>query len=55
MPNVGGSDSIYEIDNDTKVTEAVYVCPGRDPESIDVDSAGNIWFGSTLGVFRAEK
>src|SRR3989344_4068206 len=52
-PNVGGSDSIYKIDKNNKVTEAVYICPGIDPESIDVDSAGNIWFGSTLGVFKA--
>jgi len=52
-PNVGGSDSIYKIDKDNKTTEAVYICPGRDPESIDVDPAGNIWFGSTLGVFKA--
>jgi len=52
-PNVGGSDSIYKIDNNNTVTEAVHICPGRDPESIDVDSGGNIWFGSTLGVFKA--
>ncbi|OGY43524.1 MAG: hypothetical protein A2731_03790 [Candidatus Buchananbacteria bacterium RIFCSPHIGHO2_01_FULL_39_8] len=53
IPNVGGSDSIYKIDKDNKTTEAVYICPGRDPESIDVDPTGNIWFGSTLGVFKA--
>ena len=52
-PNVGGSDSIYKIDKDGKTTEAVHICPGRDPESIDVDPNGNIWFGSTLGVFKA--
>jgi len=48
-----GSDSIYKIDENNEVTEAVDACLGRDPESIDVDSAGNIWFGSTLGVFKA--
>jgi len=48
-----GSDSIYKIDKDNKVTEVVDACLGHDPESIDVDSAGNIWFGSTLGVFKA--
>ena len=52
-PNVGGSDSIYKIDKNGKTTEAVHICPGRDPESIDVDPNGNIWFGSTLGVFKA--
>lgn len=50
-----GSDSIYKIDKDNKVTEVVDACLGHDPESIDVDSAGNIWFGSTLGVFKAEQ
>lgn len=49
-----GSDSIYKIDGKNKVTEAVDTCLGRDPESIDVDPAGNIWFGSTLGVFKVE-
>ncbi len=52
-PNVGGSDSIYKIDTDNRITEAIHICVGRDPESIDVDSEGNIWFGSTLGIFRA--
>jgi len=48
-----GSDSIYKIDENNEVTEAVDACLGRDPESIDVDSEGHIWFGSTLGVFKA--
>jgi len=55
IPNVGGSDSIYKIDKNNEVTEVVYICPGRDPESIDIDSAGNIWFSSTLGIFKAEQ
>jgi DNA-binding beta-propeller fold protein YncE len=49
-----GSDSIYKIDKNNEVTEVVDICLGRDPESIDVDSSGNIWFGSTLGVFQAK-
>ena len=53
IPNVGGSDSIYKIGKNNEIAEAVHICPGRDPESIDVDSVGNIWFGSTLGVFKA--
>ena len=55
IPNVGGSDSIYKIDKNNEVTEVVYIYPGRDPESIDIDSAGNIWFSSTLGIFKAEQ
>ncbi len=51
----GDPDSIYHIDQNGKVSEAVQICAGRDPKSIDVDPSGNIWFGSTLGVFRAEQ
>jgi hypothetical protein len=49
----GGPDPIYRIDQGGKASEAVHICAGRDPKGIDVDSAGNIWFGSTLGVFKA--
>lgn len=50
---IGGSDSIYQIDENNKATEAIYICNGRDPKSIDIDPAGNIWFSATLGVFKA--
>jgi len=49
----GGPDSIYRIDQDGKTSEAVHICAGRDPKSIDVDPSGNIWFSTTLGVFKA--
>ncbi len=50
---MGGSDSIYRIDENNKATEAIYICTGRDPKSIDIDPAGNIWFSATIGIFKA--
>jgi len=50
---MGGSDSIYRIDENNKVAETIYICTGRDPKSIDIDSVGNIWFSTTIGIFKA--
>ena len=43
---------IYRISNDTEISMFMEISGGRDPKSIDVDSNGNIWFGTTVGVFR---
>ncbi len=48
-----GWDSVFRIGRDGEVSEVIRVQAGRDPRSIDVDEAGNIWIGTTLGVFRA--
>jgi streptogramin lyase len=50
---MGGSDSIYRIDENNKAAEAIHICNGHDPQSIDIDSAGNIWFSTTIGIFKA--
>ncbi len=46
-------DAIYRIDNDMEISKIVEIRGGRDPKSIDVDSDGNIWLPTTVGVFRA--
>ncbi len=46
-------EAIYRIDNDMEISKIVEIRAGRDPQSIDVDSDGNIWFSTTVGVFRA--
>jgi len=48
-----GSEAIFRIDNDMEISKIVEIRGGRDPQSIDVDSDGNIWFCTTVGVFRA--
>jgi hypothetical protein len=48
-----GWDSVFRIDRDGNVSEVIRVQAGRDPKSMDVDDRGNIWLGTTLGVFRA--
>ena len=50
---IGGSDSIYRIDENNKAAEVIHVCNGHDPQSIDIDSAGNIWISTTIGIFKA--
>ncbi|MFA4872074.1 MAG: hypothetical protein WC610_03410 [Patescibacteria group bacterium] len=50
---MSGSDSIYQINENNKAAEAIYICTGRDPQSIDIDPAGNIWFSTTIGIFKA--
>ena len=51
--DAGGGEAIYRIDNDMEISKIVKIQGGRDPQSIDVDSDGNIWFCTTVGVFRA--
>ena len=46
-------DEIHRIDRNRQVSRVVHVCGGRDPESIDVDPSGSIWFATTVGIFRA--
>jgi len=48
-----GSEVIYRIDQNNTVSEFIVMGTGRDPKSIDVDPAGNVWFCTTVGVFRA--
>ena len=50
---VSWGEAIYRIDNDMEISKIVEIRAGRDPKSIDVDSDGNIWFCTTVGVFRA--
>jgi streptogramin lyase len=47
-----GSETIYRIDQSNTVSEFLSIRTGRDPKSIDVDSNGNLWFCTTVGVFR---
>ncbi|MCK4306197.1 MAG: hypothetical protein KAY24_18295, partial [Candidatus Eisenbacteria sp.] len=49
----GGPDPIFRIDLNGNVSKTVNIQAGRDPKSIDIDPSGAIWFGTTLGVFRA--
>ncbi|KPJ57044.1 hypothetical protein AMJ49_02710 [Parcubacteria bacterium DG_74_2] len=52
---IGGSDPIYQIDENNETREVIHICNGHDPQSIDIDSAGNIWFSTTIGIFKASK
>lgn len=52
---IGGSDSIYRIDENNKAVEVIHICNGHDPQSIDIDSAGNVWISTTIGIFKASK
>ena len=46
------SEQIYHIDRNNTVSEFLIISTGRDPKSIDVDPEGNVWFCTTVGVFR---
>ncbi|MFC1902496.1 hypothetical protein ACFLX4_00290 [Chloroflexota bacterium] len=46
------SERIYHIDQNNTVSGLLTINPGRDPKSIDVDPEGNVWFCTTVGVFR---
>jgi len=48
----GGGEVIYCISSDKEISTLMKIMGGRDPKSIDVDPMGNIWFGTTVGVFR---
>ena len=47
------AEIIYRISQDNDVSEFIVMGMGRDPQSIDVDPDGNVWFCTTVGVFRA--
>lgn len=48
-------DTIFRIDENNNVTPFVEICGGHDPESIDVDANGDLWFTTTTGFFHVEK
>jgi hypothetical protein len=48
----GSGEVIYRISNKMEISTLVKIGAGRDPKSIDVDSHGNVWFCTTIGVFR---
>ncbi len=52
LGTTGDGEAIYRIGNDMQISKIVEIRAGRDPQSIDVDSGGNIWFSTTVGVFR---
>ncbi|MFC1991089.1 hypothetical protein ACFLU9_02950, partial [Chloroflexota bacterium] len=43
---------IFHISNNNEISRFIEISAGRDPKSIDVDSKGNVWFCTTVGVFR---
>ena len=47
------SEVIYRLDKNNTLSEFIIIGTGRDPKSIDVDPAGNLWFCTAVGVFRA--
>jgi len=49
------AEIIYRIDQDKPVSEFIVMGTGRDPKSIDVDPAGNLWFCTTSLRTRAAK
>jgi len=51
--DTGSGDWIFRIVPGEDPVEVVCIDGGRDPRSIDVGPDGTIWFGTTLGVFRA--
>lgn len=46
---------IYRITKNNEVLKFLQLRGGIDPKSIDVDSGGNVWFCTTVGVFRATR
>ena len=52
LGKTGDGEAIYRISNDMEISKIVEIRAGRDPQSIDVDSDGNLWFCTTVGVFR---
>ena len=51
--STGSGDWIFRIEPGEGPQAVVLINAGRDPRSIDVGVDGTIWFGTTLGVFRA--
>jgi len=50
-----GYDAIHHIDSNNEMSDFLSFDAGRDLKSIDVDPQGNLWFCSTLGVFRVHR
>lgn len=48
----GDGEAIFRISNNKEVVRYLGIRAGRDPDSIDVDSSGNVWLCTTIGVFR---
>jgi len=47
-----GFEGIHRIDQNNTVSKFITFNAGRDPKSIDVDPSGNVWFCTTIGIFR---
>ncbi|MBA7561438.1 hypothetical protein ES708_03076 [subsurface metagenome] len=52
LGKTGVGEAIYRIGNNMEISKLIEIRGGRDPESIDVDSEGNVWFCTAVGVFR---
>ena len=48
------SGIVYRINTSNKASKFLVYENGRDPKSIDVDPAGNLWIGTTVGIFRTQ-
>jgi streptogramin lyase len=48
----GGGETIYRLRNNGEISKLLGIRAGRDPKSIDVDSKGNVWVSTTVGVFK---
>ena len=48
------SGIVYRINSSNKASKFLAYENGRDPKSIDVDSGGNLWICTTVGIFRAQ-
>jgi streptogramin lyase len=46
------SEVIYRIDENHNVSKILVFQSGRDPNALDVSPEGNVWFCTTIGVFR---
>lgn len=46
------SEVIYRIDQSNTLSRHLVFKSGRDPNALDVDFDGNVWFCTTIGVFR---
>jgi hypothetical protein len=44
-------ETVYLIDNDGNISEFLQMRTGRDPKGMDMDINGNVWLGTTVGLF----
>jgi hypothetical protein len=44
-------ETIYLIDNDGNTSRFLEMKAGRDPKGMDMDINGNVWLGTTVGLF----